>query len=321
MLDARSAIGMTGQPLPVLSGILLLIAVSSWCPAQQSVSGKTSIRRFFDGSDIVVTTTDRCAGAIESVQWKGKEFIDSVDHGRELQSAASFDAGSKEPFWAERYNPTEAGSRRDGIGQQSSSRLLSMQSTETSLQSKVQMAFWLAPGEESFGRPAINTKVLSDVTLQKRVHLGYRGMPNVIDYSVVFHLPHTEKHQYAQWEALTGYMPEEFSELFAFDTERRVRVPLNDEPGEQSLPVIFATKDGQYAMGIYSPDQPSRGFEKVGYGRFRFRQERVVKWNCVFRNQFQEDRSLEFFEFQMFVVLGTIDQVCESLDRLIQSDQ
>ncbi len=204
------------------------------------------------------------------MQWKGKEFIDSVDHGRELQSAASFDAGSKEPFWAERYNPTEAGSRRDGIGQQSSSRLLSMQSTETSLQSKVQMAFWLAPGEESFGRPAINTKVLSDVTLEKRVHLGYRDMPNVIDYSVVFHLPLSERHQYAQWEALTGYMPEEFSEFFAFDTERRVRVPLNDEPGEQSLPVIFATKDGQYAMGIYSPDQPSRGFEKVGYGRFRF---------------------------------------------------
>ncbi len=232
---------------------LLFVALSSWCPAQQSVSGKVSIRRAFDGSDIVVTTTDRCAGAIESVQWKGKEFIDSVDHGRELQSAASFDAGSKEPFWAERYNPTEAGSRRDGIGQQSSSRLLSMQSTQTSLQSKVQMAFWLAPGEESFGRPAINTKVLSDVTLEKRVHLGYRGMPNVIDYSVVFHLPLSERHQYAQWEALTGYMPEEFSEFWAFDTERRVRVPLDDEQANSRCRSSSPPRMGSMPWGFIRP--------------------------------------------------------------------
>lgn len=39
-------------------------------------------------------------------------------------------------------------------------------------------------------------------------------------------------------------------------------------PGEQEFPVVFSTPDGQFAMGIYFPDQPSKGFEKAGYGRF-----------------------------------------------------
>src|SRR5687768_5976005 len=39
-------------------------------------------------SEIVITTTPRVAGAIHSLTWNGKEFIDSFDHGRQLQSAA-----------------------------------------------------------------------------------------------------------------------------------------------------------------------------------------------------------------------------------------
>ena len=44
--------------------------------------------------------------------WGGKEFIDSTDHGRQLQCAAAFDWDRG--FNAESYNPTEAGSRDDG---------------------------------------------------------------------------------------------------------------------------------------------------------------------------------------------------------------
>ena len=70
----------------------------------------------------MITTTHRLAGAIHSLTWNGREFINSVDHGRQLQSASNLDGGT--PITAETFNPTEAGSRDDGAGEKSSSRLL-----------------------------------------------------------------------------------------------------------------------------------------------------------------------------------------------------
>ncbi|HEY4259325.1 MAG TPA: hypothetical protein VGM98_04160, partial [Schlesneria sp.] len=85
-------------------------------------SGDAQIRSPYGGSEIAITTTTRLAGAIHSLTWKGQEFINSVDHGRQLQSASNFDAGST--FTPETFNPTEAGSVDDGAGPKSSSRLL-----------------------------------------------------------------------------------------------------------------------------------------------------------------------------------------------------
>jgi hypothetical protein len=87
-------------------------------------SGNATIRAKAGSSEIVITTTVRLAGAIHSLTWGGREFIDSTDHGRQLQSAASFNCAAPGEFWAERFNPTEAGSRADGAGDKSSSRHL-----------------------------------------------------------------------------------------------------------------------------------------------------------------------------------------------------
>ncbi len=87
-------------------------------------NASASIRAKAGPSEIVITTTARLAGAIHSLTWNGKEFIDSADHGRQLQSAANFDAG--QPFVSETFNPTEAGSRRDSAGPTSSSKLRSL---------------------------------------------------------------------------------------------------------------------------------------------------------------------------------------------------
>ncbi|MFM7927773.1 MAG: hypothetical protein ACKO9Q_08665, partial [Pirellula sp.] len=116
-----------------------------------SVDGNKSISIQVEGVPLTITTTSRLAGAVHSIRWKGKEFIDSADHGRQLQSACSFDAMSDEPFWAERYNPTEAGSRRDGAGDRSTSRLLGIEADDKLLRTSTQMAYWLNPGERSEG--------------------------------------------------------------------------------------------------------------------------------------------------------------------------
>lgn len=277
--------------------------------------GNGSIRRKAGPSEIVVTTTARVAGAIHSLTWNGKEFIDSTDHGRQLQSASNFDCG--QAFVPETFNPTEAGSRADGAGDKSSSHLFRYQAAGAELRTIMRMAFWLAPGERTpNGHPARNTKVLSDHWLTKRVHIGHNDLPHAIEYEVTFTVPDGEKHTYAQFEALTGYMPADFGAFWKFDPARGDLQPLDDGPGEQEYPVVFATASGSHAMGVFSPDQPLRGFERAGYGRFRFPREKVTKWNCVFRLRDANGIPAERYSYRLFVAVGSLDDVQQTLAAL-----
>jgi hypothetical protein len=272
-------------------------------------------------SEIVVTTTKRVAGAIHSITWNGKEFIDSFDHGRQLQSAANFDAGSH--FIPETFNPTEAGSLSDEQGETSSSRLLHMVTTANGLQTTTQMAFWLRPGEKSLGKPAKNTTVVSNHLLTKRVRIGHRigdkNYPHVIEYDVTFAIPISERHTIAQFEAVTGYMPSEFGKFWKYNKEAAALEPLSDGPGEQSFPLVFSTDDGGHAMGIYCPPQ-QRDYGRVGYGRFRFKAANVNKWNCVFRirNDVAGIAPGEY-AFRSFVIVGDLETVRDSMRALHES--
>ena len=278
-------------------------------------SGDATIRGVAGDSEIVITTTARLAGAIHSLTWNGKEFVNSSDHGRQIQSASNFDAGS--PFTPETFNPTEAGSVRDGAGPKSSSRLLHLVVKGRALQTTNQMAFWLAPNEKSQGHPARNTTVLSDHLLTKRVQIGYKQLPQVIQYDVTFGVPVGEKHNYAQFEAVTGYMPAEFESFWKFNPQSQELEPLDDGPGEQPHPVVLATANGLHAMGVFSPDQPSRGFETIGYGRFRFPEAKVVKWNCVFRlRDVTNGIAPGDYSFRNVIVVGDLATVKASLIEL-----
>ena len=301
--------------------VIALVCLAGWGvfadEPRRAPSGNATIRGKAGSSEIVITTTDRLAGAIHSLKWDGKEFIDSHDHGRQLQSAASFDCASSKEFWAECFNPTEAGSRADGTGEKSSSKLLRISADGPELRTTTQMAFWLASGEKSFGRPTLNDKVLSEHLVLKRVRIGYKKLANVIEYEVTFMIPKGERHTYAQFEALTGYMPPEFGRFWKFLPGSGKLKELDDGPGEQECPVVFATEGGTHAMGIFSPDQPSRGYEKAGYGRFRFKAEKVVKWNCVFRARSAKGISSGEHRFRLFVVVGTSEDVTQSLAALV----
>jgi len=291
-----------------LNAILCTAAMS-----QASSEGNAVIRRKAGDSEIVINTTSRLAGAIDSLTWNSKEFIDSFDHGRQLQSAASFDCGRTGEFWAERYNPTEAGSRSDGAGPTSSSNLLHLQAQGNELKTITQMAFWLAPGQKSSGRPALNQKILSDHLITKQVRIGYQDLDQVLDYRVTFTIPKEEHHTYAQFEALTGYMPAEFETFWKLNPKTGKLQPLDDGPGEQKFPVVLSTRDGKYAMGVYSPAQPSPGYEQAGYGRFRFAPQKVVKWNCAFRVRNAQGVPAGDYTYQVFVAIGTREDVRQTI--------
>ena len=282
--------------------------------AQPPPSGDAVIRGVAGNSEIVITTTARCAGAIHSLTWGGKEFIDSHDHGRQLQSAANLDFGT--PILNETFNPTEAGSRADGLGNKTSSRLLSLHAEKNALESVTQMAFWLVPGERSGGQLAKNTTALSDHVLMKRVRVGFKDLPHVISYDVVFKVPAGERHTHAVFEALTGYMPPEFSQFTQFNPQTGALEPLDDGPGEIARPVVFSVPGGTHAMGIYAPPQPAPHTTGPTFGRFRFAVEKVVKWNCVFRVRDDAGIAPGEHSFRMFVIVGDLATVTESLRAL-----
>ncbi len=292
----------------------ILCALSFKSVLGQFPSGDAVIKAPYAGSDIVITTTSRLAGAIHSLTWNDQEFINSADHGRQLQSASNLDLETA--FSGESFNPTEAGSRRDGAGSASTSRLLHLIADRNMLQTTSQMAFWLQPGEKSGSNPAKNRETLSNHLLTKRVTIGYQQFPNVIQYDVTFGLPLNERHTYAQFEAVTGYMPPEFSTFLKFDPETGNTNPLSDGPGEQALPVILSTESGTHAMGVYSPNQPSTGYENAGYGRWNFKAQKVVKWNCVFRIRSKDGVPAGDYMFRSFVIIGDLSTVIATMQQL-----
>ncbi len=272
------------------------------------------------GSPLVITASPEVfGGAIYSLRWGGVEFINTTDHGRELQSASSFDE------FGECYNPTEAGSKADGDKPTSSSQLLYASSTANSLHTQAKMAFWLLPGED-YGktcgsRPgfttAQNATVTSEHILEKNVTIGFNGMQNVIDYQIIFHIP--ENRTSATFEALTGYMPAQFSRFLTYDPANGTTSALktlSDLPmGEQSYPIIFSMEGGSRAMGVYSPDLPT-ATRPNRYGRWRFyniKGSDTNKWNCVFRetNIVPGD-----YHYSCFVVIGNVNQVIKGIHDL-----
>jgi hypothetical protein len=270
-------------------------------------------------STIVLHASDRTAGAIDSIKFRGKEYVNAFDHGREWQTAVSYDG------FGECLNPTEAGSAKDGAGPDSSSLLLNAEAHDGTLQTVGRPAYWLMP-DEVYKRPmcglkkdvhtAQNKEVVSTDTILKNVTLGYRDLPNVIDYVVTLNVG--DAHESAVIEAVTGYMPPDFSLFLTFDPSTSQVAPLSAGPGEQPLPVILATTDRQHAVGVLSPGQ------HPGYGRFIFLQNpglkgwNTAKWNCVFRTGAIQPGPLTY---RCLLVIGTVEEVRTTLTKLVKAQE
>jgi hypothetical protein len=257
------------------------------------------------GAPLTVSACSPFAGAICSVTWQGKEFIDATDHGRELQSASSFDG------FGEGLNPTEGGSEADGAGHSSSSILLEWNKRGRTLEIRSRMAYWLKPGAPH----AANQAVVSRDILTKKITLGVPGIENVLVFDIAFSV--AEPHRTATFEVLTGYMPPEFSHFRTFNPDTGEIAELVEErQGEQPLPLIFSTADDRFAMGIYAPGLPQPSFPRAGYGRFRFPgvvNPGVVKWNCAFR---YSGIAAKEYRFRCYVPIGSVEAVRAAMIRL-----
>lgn len=306
----RADFGKTFHMKKRIAFVALLLAVQGRLLAG-TPDGDAQIRAGKGDSEIVITTTRRLAGAIASLKWHGREFINTTDHGRELQCSCSFD--DTPSAGAETFNPTEAGSRDDSAGPNSTSRLLEITARGNHLRTRTQMAFWLAPGERSEGQLARNTNTLSNYILTKDVRIGFQHWRQALDYRVTFFVPADAHHVMAQYEALTGYMPPEFDHFWEFNPQTGELQPLNHGPAGSKNPVVLATADGQYAMGIFAPPQKQPDTTGPIFARWYFDDARVAKWNCVYRVHNPQGIRDGDYTYRMLVPVGTLEQVAAML--------
>ena len=294
----------------ILAQLLLLASLLAIMPVGAEQLGDLSLSARALDSTIAITTEARFAGAISSLVFRGKQFVNADDNGREIQSSVFLDE------YGACDNPTEAGGAYDK-GTRTSSDLLSAGVDGTSLITRVNMANWLYPNQPfSKGqcgihpeqRQARNQTVLSGFILDKKVFLGFKGLTNVINYNVTYEVP--EHHETALFEAVTGYMPKEFDQHLAYDFDAKAVVPPRTVRGSQDLPIILATDDNQFAMGVYSPDIP---FGVKGYGHDSFRN--TEKWNCNFPRR---DIAPGKYLFRCFVIVGTVDEVATTMQSLFE---
>lgn len=256
-------------------------------------------------------TEPRFATAIASLSYRDREYVNTADNGREIQSAISFDG------LGECYNPTEAGAKHDrGMG--TSSQVLEQRRSPGLLEASTRMAFWLQPGE-AYRHPehahcgqrpdvhnAMNESVISDYVVHKRVATGFGGMKNVIEYRVAFDVP--RRHKFATFEAVTGYLAADFTHHLLLDAATGALTETTGR-GEQHRPVILATPDGSHAMGVYSPELPQG---HVGYGRFPYPGV-TNKWNCVFRAR---DIVPGRYCYRCYIAVGTIEEVAAAIGAI-----
>jgi hypothetical protein len=286
--------------------ILLAMLLLAWPVEVRPAVSVTSL------SGIKVSTADHNAGAITSIIWGGREFIDDKDHGRQCQSASTFGQG-------ESFNPTEAGASvwTDGMNPSpSSSKLIWEVVAGNTIMTRNQMAYWY---------PVANVR-LSRHYLQKSVAVGLPDLPNVIEHTVYFTLPDDEIHTYAQFEALTCYMHKDFRNFYTVeissqrsgDVIRRsvVARPLSDGPGEQPKPVFFSTDDGKYAIGVYSSTLPQLvvPWADQGFGRWRFWD--TMKWNVVYRVNNPTPGAT--YTFKQYIIVGDSLTVMEQMAILMK---
>jgi len=268
-------------------------------------AAQLSIQGVVNGSQATVAASSDYGGAITSFDYRGIQYIDTADHGRELQSASAFDNHG------ECFNPTEAGNRDNYPSQ-----LLSWSNDGEVLRTATNMAFWDPPGTPGSAAcfsgvaQAVNTTVLSGHIFEKVVSFGLNGVPNVLNYSVTFNVP--EKHDFGGvFEALTGYLVYPFSNSLHFNT---TTAALSVAAGQTYPNSAFfqATSDGLNAMGVYGvPSQ--NGF--LYYESQPLLDGIVNKWNCVFAVGAAIPAGSRF-SYQCNVVFGTIDEVIGALRSL-----
>lgn len=304
-----------GLPIETKTPVVVAAQTGDACDVNPPDDYRQSIRAPVDGDELVLTVSARFAGAVESLTWRGKEFINIFDHGRQISYAWQMDG------YGECYNPTEPGTASDLFSPFSTSELLEVcRPAENVLTTVNQPAFWLAPGETGFcdkSETAFNETLLSDQTLEKTIEIGYAGIDNVIAFTATITTP--SSYNFLQAELPTGYLRHDFTSYWVYDPATEELFQPESEPLVEPwsfvyttrYPPILATEDGAYAMGAYTVEDFT-AYEILFYD-VADPEDRTNKWNVVLH---ERPWAAGEHTYTSFVVVGTLESVIEGLDQL-----
>jgi hypothetical protein len=271
-----------------------------------------------DGDPVTLRVSARFGGAVDSLRWRGREFLNIYDHGRQISYAWHLDDHG------ECLNPTEPGSAADGFAQSSTTEVLAICSDGPNrLSTRVLPAYWLGPGERGFCDngtvEAVNTALVSDTLFEKEIEIGYAGLDNVIAFDAHITLPGDRRS--LRTEMPTAYLGPEFTARYSFD-------PLSGELLERdtqdivepwsfrhgsNLPTVLATEDGAYALGAYTP-HPGAHYELLYYdvpNPF----DATNKWNIRVS---EVPAPAGTYRYRSYVILGTLEDVRRSMLALYE---
>jgi hypothetical protein len=271
-----------------------------------------------------IRTRPSMGGAMSSLTWRGKEFINSDDHGRNFQIAAAFNGHY------ECYNPTEGGSLSDGgANSPSTSQVFKYAIPATNMfYTGSYPAFWLRPGEGQFapvwgncnspGKAAVNTTWLSNYLFYKTITAGY-VLQNVIKVDTSMYIP--EAVNEAAIESLVGLMNSaNFPKVMTYDVTNGTATTVDNPnvyPYGQTWinrPVILASNDNQYALGLYNRPLNPLNNPTLSVGHFRWNkvpEYGVNAWSSVFN--FGATGGPYNRYFTNYLVIGTLQDVLNSM--------
>lgn len=336
--------------------VLLLVAMFFGCVVmvgavivfRMNAQGADGLTPVPAGRDVQLTANGitlvfakRLAGAVWNMRWKGHEFVgETMGNGGSMQSALTYDVVVGQS--SEEENPTEAGNAHDHGGK-TTSKWLEAARSGTEVFTKARMAYYYPPGEvplsSQMKAKARGVGVVSDTTISKRVSIGFRGFPNVVNYHITFECP--SSHWFVQFEALTGYMPRAFNKIYTVRGGKAVAHNGNNydsSPPNVAYPVIVA-KNENVALGVYVHTSPPNPTYKVPTSPWYIVNARdhgghlpwdngqnpagievkFTKWSAVWHGGSQQKKTMRIAGTHVFgiaLVIGSVAECASVIARL-----
>lgn len=310
--------------LKIIALSTLALSGAGFCAG---VDGDSVISDVVGVSTLKIFTCDKDAGAICRMTWKGTELVDDYDHGRQIQTAITYDG------LGEGYNPTEAGSKFNGTSNNSSSMLNTISVSGDSLSSETVLAFWLRPNQcttAGQGACATNTTIRSKTEVEKEVTIGFGNMPHVVEMLVSVtvepgssaNLINFDK---ATFKIMSGHFNGSLNNFYTYDKLTGLlhsESPAYNTNSAFQDPVVISNADGSIAIGYYTPDADSAQYQH-NYNMSYFSgvsssisgQNNMTKLVDVYR--LNDPIPGTTYTFRTYMAISSLENITTSMEHLI----
>lgn len=311
--------------LLIVAAILLIAVVLNKTKSKKHTKDDTvSIN-----NDLITIRLNRTkyAGAVDSIKVRGKEYVNSHDHGRLFQTALQIDG------YGECFNPTEAGSHTG-----SDSILEGLTTNGAVVNTTALAASWVTePNGVSFcprGKyPGTitppNTRISKQVSIAK----------NIITWNVTIDCPSAKEKMNV--EILTGYLTADFNKAFFLNSNNStfseitswssLNSPVDGYPDGSTLqannypeqrPIVFSTEDGAHAIGVLKSSATKKN-EIVVNHLFKFKLDNGIEATSNSCSKFSVASFANIKTttnkptYQVKLVVGTLKEVQDTLKTLV----